>query len=544
MALKFNPLSGEFDLVGGGGSSSVAWGDITGDIADQIDLDEALTDIFNTADSKVNGGGITSTGKIAYWFGTDGKNLAVATQTASRVLITNASNIPTTSTVTSTELALLSGKTALGDVVGPASSVDNRLALFDSTTGKLLKQASAITASRALVSDANGVPSHSSVTSTELGYVAGVSSAIQTQMDLKAPKDAPTFTTSVTFGSTAASSGAYRLPNANLIAWRNAANSANYTLGVDANNVLVSSAAIESTDHLIRASNPLYKTTLTADTAYTYATSTAANGFQFINPNINAAPQTLSRLSYSTGAPPGAWADFGLGNANSGNMSTYNLFLRGGGEYMEEAAFSAQQGGGITIGALTRGCAHTVVGKPTITGLRYFNAANLLTTTANATTSITVGGFPHCLSQFGIGDWISLSSASSTYTRINSIASETAMTVAEAIGNGTSQNINKKQALASWQTNDRTAHVGINPWGTIELTQATNGNCGSATANETTEVTVNNTKITANTLIFFSVESAFTTFPYVSTRTAGTSFGFKAGTGDTGTVKWFIVEPF
>lgn len=43
-----------------------------------------------------------------------------------------------------------------------------------------------LTASRALVSDANKKLSSSSVTSTELGYVSGVTSAIQTQIDAKA----------------------------------------------------------------------------------------------------------------------------------------------------------------------------------------------------------------------------------------------------------------------------------------------------------------------------------------------------------------------
>ena len=43
-----------------------------------------------------------------------------------------------------------------------------------------------LTASRALVSDANGDVSISAVTSTEIGYLDGVSSAIQTQLDTKA----------------------------------------------------------------------------------------------------------------------------------------------------------------------------------------------------------------------------------------------------------------------------------------------------------------------------------------------------------------------
>ena len=49
-----------------------------------------------------------------------------------------------------------------------------------------LSKLAALTASRALVSDGSGVISASSVTSTELGYVSGVTSAIQTQLNNKA----------------------------------------------------------------------------------------------------------------------------------------------------------------------------------------------------------------------------------------------------------------------------------------------------------------------------------------------------------------------
>ena len=43
-----------------------------------------------------------------------------------------------------------------------------------------------LTASRALASDSNGDVSATSVTSTELGHLSGVTSAVQTQLDTKA----------------------------------------------------------------------------------------------------------------------------------------------------------------------------------------------------------------------------------------------------------------------------------------------------------------------------------------------------------------------
>jgi hypothetical protein len=59
----------------------------------------------------------------------------------------------------------------------------NRLAYF--TAAQVIDDVAAITASRALISDANGLPTHSATTSTELGYVSGVTGAIQTQINTK-----------------------------------------------------------------------------------------------------------------------------------------------------------------------------------------------------------------------------------------------------------------------------------------------------------------------------------------------------------------------
>lgn len=83
-----------------------------------------------------------------------------------------------------------------------------------------LSKLAATTASRALVSDASGFVSASSVTSTELGYVSGVTSAIQTQLNAKAPSASPTLTTPSTdvvtldgqaSAPTAPSSGFYKM---------------------------------------------------------------------------------------------------------------------------------------------------------------------------------------------------------------------------------------------------------------------------------------------------------------------------------------------
>lgn len=55
------------------------------------------------------------------------------------------------------------------------------------SSGGALIEAAAITANRALISDSNGIPTQSTTTNTELGYVSGVTSALQTQLNTLDP---------------------------------------------------------------------------------------------------------------------------------------------------------------------------------------------------------------------------------------------------------------------------------------------------------------------------------------------------------------------
>jgi hypothetical protein len=59
-----------------------------------------------------------------------------------------------------------------------------------------------LTASRAVVTGASSELAIATTTATEIGYVNGVTSAIQTQMDLKSPLASPTFTGTVTLPTT------------------------------------------------------------------------------------------------------------------------------------------------------------------------------------------------------------------------------------------------------------------------------------------------------------------------------------------------------
>ena len=103
--------------------------------------------------------------------------------TANRAVISNGSQKIAVSSVTDTELGYVSGVT---------SALQTQLNAKQATiTGGASTIASSnLTASRALQSNASGKVEVSDVTTTELGYLDGVSSALQTQLDNKQPLDA------------------------------------------------------------------------------------------------------------------------------------------------------------------------------------------------------------------------------------------------------------------------------------------------------------------------------------------------------------------
>lgn len=172
--------------------------------------------------------------------------------TVSRAVVSDGSGKIAAATTTAAEIGFVNGVTSAiqtqldSKVIGPASSTDNALVKFDLTTGKLVQNSTAIltdagaltgitqytstasgsadtmsldhsgsgdtlqldhsgsgkalrvntgslnltplTASRVLVLDASKDIAASATTSTEIGYVNGVTSAIQTQLDAKQAK--------------------------------------------------------------------------------------------------------------------------------------------------------------------------------------------------------------------------------------------------------------------------------------------------------------------------------------------------------------------
>lgn len=172
------------------GLTSVDWGDVGGTLADQTDLQSALDDKAD-ADSVVE-------------------------------TIVAGTNVTVNNTDPQNPIVSASGGGGSGDVVGPASSTDNAVAVFDGETGKLLQDSTLITNPAEgvlslfeLVANGtvrtDGIEEHDTdsgvtidgvlikdgevdgldigaitATETELNYTDGVTSAIQTQLNSKA----------------------------------------------------------------------------------------------------------------------------------------------------------------------------------------------------------------------------------------------------------------------------------------------------------------------------------------------------------------------
>jgi len=137
--------------------------------------------------------------------------------TTNRALISDGSGDVSASTVTNVELGHVSGVTSsiqtqldgkeptitqLPISQGGTNSTTalNNSRIMVSVGGAIVEQ-TALTANRALTSDASGLPVVSTVTDTELGYVSGVTSSIQSQLDTKVQFNIQT--NSGTFGATA-----------------------------------------------------------------------------------------------------------------------------------------------------------------------------------------------------------------------------------------------------------------------------------------------------------------------------------------------------
>jgi hypothetical protein len=131
-----------------------------------------LDGVTSSVQTQLNGKQTTITG----WADT----ITTSNLTANRALLSNSSGKVAVSAVTSTELGYLDGVT---------SSVQTQLNGKQATIAGWASTitTSNLTVNRALLSNSSGKVAVSAVTSTELGYLDGVTSSVQTQLDAVQP---------------------------------------------------------------------------------------------------------------------------------------------------------------------------------------------------------------------------------------------------------------------------------------------------------------------------------------------------------------------
>jgi hypothetical protein len=103
-----------------------------------------------------------------------------------------------------------------------------------------------------------------------------------------------------------------------------------------------------------------------------------------------------------------------------------------------------------------------------------------------------------------------------------------------------------KRIIVGNNTTSITGNLNLSTVGSrLFVAEGSNGISGTATLSSGT-VTVNTTKVTANSRIYLTVQNGGLNVgsTYVSTRTAGTSFVITStNIADASIVAWFIVEP-
>ena len=106
-----------------------------------------------------------------------------ATQTLSNKSMSGDENTFSNVSISSLKTALADAdKALLRDVAGAVVSAKIENKHIDAAAAIAFSKMAALTASKVLVSDSSGVVSASSITSTELGYLSGVTSNVQTQL--------------------------------------------------------------------------------------------------------------------------------------------------------------------------------------------------------------------------------------------------------------------------------------------------------------------------------------------------------------------------
>ena len=192
----------------------------------------------------------------------------MTTYTASKALVTDASGNVVASAATAAELAYVIGGTSAfqGQIDAKKTIATGSNYKWETTGAGGALQETTVTASRAVATDANGLPVAATTTAAELEFVNGVTSALQPQVDAKAPKANPAFTGDVSVEKTIVTPGTTGAQTINKTAGR-----VNFALGA---------TTLVVTNSLATANSIILATAATSDvTGYVLNTVAAAGSF-------------------------------------------------------------------------------------------------------------------------------------------------------------------------------------------------------------------------------------------------------------------------
>lgn len=174
------------------------------DSSDRLLFNGVLLPSLSASDFTDSGFRISDDGDSSKKIAFDAAGIGTSTTRTLTVPDASGTLVLNNNTQTLTNKTLSGGSNTFSNIPYSALSLGSSVVNSDisAAAGIGVTKIEALTASRALQTNASGVISVASVTSTELGYLSGVTSAIQTQVDAKVAKSVATAKGDILIGTT------------------------------------------------------------------------------------------------------------------------------------------------------------------------------------------------------------------------------------------------------------------------------------------------------------------------------------------------------